>query len=234
MRVSGLVITHQLSAHAIAWMAEVAKLTDELVVVVAEERAQPEVIARFETLGARVIRPHWSGFYPSQEESREMMAACRGDWILKVDHDEELSPEWHDPSWRQVLRSSEFTHFWLPRRWALASGEFLDDEPWRPDWQLRLLRNCPEEDVLRSAVARIDDHGGARWISAHARFASSRSLALFAGGSRAESTNLRRTPAGQWAGLFLPLRKLDGQNGLRIPRISRVRTRARSACAWKR
>lgn len=171
VRVSGLVITHQLSAQAAAWMAQVAQVTDELVAVVADERAQPEVIARFESLGARILRPHWSGFYPSNEESRAMMTACRGDWILKVDHDEELSPEWHDPSWREVLRETDYTHFWLPRRWAVAPDEFLDDEPWRPDWQLRLLRNCPEAmffaQQLHESMTMAGPGGMLRTLSLH-------------------------------------------------------------------
>ena len=145
MRVSGLVITHQLNEQGSAWLAKVAGVVDELVAVVADERAQPDVIARLRSIGARIVRPRWSGFYPSNEESREMIAACTGDWILKVDHDEELSPEWHDPAWREILRESEFTHFWLPRRWVVAEGEFLDSEPWWPDWQLRLVQNCPEK-----------------------------------------------------------------------------------------
>ena len=171
MRVSGLVITHQLSEKGGAWLAAVAQVVDELVAVVDEERAQPEVTARLEAIGARIFRPHWRDFYPSDAESREMIAACKGDWILKVDHDEELSPEWHDPAWREILRESEFTHFWLPRRWVVPGGEFLDSEPWWPDWQLRLFKNRPEEVTfareLHDFMAIAGPGGYLRSLSIH-------------------------------------------------------------------
>ena len=145
MRVSGLVITHQLSEEGSVWLADLARVVDEVVAVVAEERAQPGLIARLEALGARVFRPRWKGFYPADDESRAMIAACQGDWILKLDHDEELSPEWHDPAWREIVRDNARTHFWVQRRWVTAPGKFLGCEPWSPDWQLRLFRNQPEQ-----------------------------------------------------------------------------------------
>jgi hypothetical protein len=144
MQLSGLVITHQLSAQGAGWLAKVASVVDELVAVVAEERAHPDVYSRLEGIGARIRRVQWPTFYPSDDDSRQMIAACAGDWILKVDHDEELSPEWFDPEWRQILER-DFTHCWLPRRWILPSGDFLECEPWWPDWQLRLFRNAPDE-----------------------------------------------------------------------------------------
>ncbi|MFN2507911.1 MAG: hypothetical protein ABR589_03965 [Chthoniobacterales bacterium] len=74
-----------------------------------------------------------------------MSAACSGDWILVLDHDEELSLEWQEPRWREILHRDEFTHFWLQRRWLTPSGNFIDCEPWWPDWQMRLYRNRPGE-----------------------------------------------------------------------------------------
>lgn len=100
-----------------------------------------------------------------------MIAACTGDWILKVDHDEELSPEWHDPAWREILRESEFTHFWLPRRWMVDEREFLDIEPWWPDWQLRLLQNRPEKMTfaaeLHDSMKMAGPAGYLRTLSIH-------------------------------------------------------------------
>ena len=152
MRVSGLVITHQLSDEGSVWLAALAEVVDELVAVVAEERAQPGLTEKLRALGARIFRPRWKGFYPSDDESREMIAACRGEWILKVDHDEELSPEWHDPVWREILSDNAPTHFWLPRRWVIAPDKFLGREPWWPDWQLRLFRNQPAQTTFATQL----------------------------------------------------------------------------------
>ena len=143
MRVSGLVITHQLGEQGARWLAKTRAVVDELVAVVAEPRATPGIYERLESIGARVYRTSWPTFYPSAEDSRAMMAACEGDWILKIDHDEELSPEWNDRRWREIL-DGDITHFWSPRRWLLPSGNYLDVSPWWPDWQLRLFRNLPE------------------------------------------------------------------------------------------
>jgi hypothetical protein len=52
-----------------------------------------------------------------------------------------LSPEWQQDSWRQILETTEFTHFWCPRRWVVPGGRYITSEPWWPDYQLRLVRN---------------------------------------------------------------------------------------------
>src|SRR5207248_3092166 len=36
------------------------------------------------------------------------------------------------------------THYWLPRRWLFPDAStYLDESPWRPDYQLRLVRTDP-------------------------------------------------------------------------------------------
>ena len=76
-----------------------------------------------------------------QAHLRTMVEACRTDWILRIDSDEELSPEWRDGQWRCFLNAPEFTHFWLPRRWLTPLGNYLPAAPWWPDFQLRLFRS---------------------------------------------------------------------------------------------
>lgn len=143
MRVSGLLITHQLSEEAAGWFSDLRQIVDELVAFVDEDRADPAVRERLEKLDARIFKTRGPVFY--NFDFAEIVAACAGDWVLKVDYDEELSREWHDPRWRQILETDEFSHYWSPRRWITPSGKFLDREPWWPDRQIRLFRKRPEE-----------------------------------------------------------------------------------------
>lgn len=140
---SGVLITHQLSDEALGWFREAREVVDELVAFVDEDRAPPDLDAKLRQLDARIINTRAPEFYKA--DFRAMVNACRGEWLLKIDYDEELSREWHDPRWRTILQSEEFTHFWSPRRWTTAAGNYIACEPWWPDRQLRLFRNRPDE-----------------------------------------------------------------------------------------
>ncbi len=121
-------------------------MVDELVVFVDEQRAAPDLHAKLEQLDARILNTRAPQFFNA--DFGAMVAACRGDWLLKVDYDEELSAEWDDPRWREILRETECTHFWCPRRWLASAETYIACEPWTPDWQLRLFRNRREEIVF--------------------------------------------------------------------------------------
>jgi hypothetical protein len=143
MRISGLLITHQLSEEAVGWFSRMRNLVNELVAFVDEDKAAPDLYDQLRKLDARILKTGDAAFY--NFDFKKILAACDGDWVLKMDYDEELSLEWDDPSWRDILRTTDFTHFWLPRRWITPSGKFLDREPWWPDRQIRLFRKRPEE-----------------------------------------------------------------------------------------
>ena len=70
---------------------------------------------------------------------------CRGDWILRVEHDETLSAHWHDRMYvNRILLDRYATHCWIPRRWAIPPGDrYIADKHWYPDPQMRLFRNLP-------------------------------------------------------------------------------------------
>ena len=146
MLVSGVLITHQLSEEALGWFSAAREVVDELVAFVDEDRAAPGLDNKLRALGARIINTRSPAFYKA--DFAAMVAECRGDWLLKIDYDEELSREWHDPRWRTILKQDEFTHFWSPRRWVVDSGNYIASEPWWPDWQLRLFRNRPVDIIF--------------------------------------------------------------------------------------
>ena len=146
MQVSGLIVTHHLSEEAVGWFSRFRDVVDEIVAFVDEERAVPGVHERLRRIGARVFSSHAPTFYES--DFARMWATCEGDWVLRVDYDEQLSPEWWDPRWREILHDTPFTHFYSPRRWVVPSGTFLDCAPWWPDWQMRLCRKDPDAMIF--------------------------------------------------------------------------------------
>lgn len=74
-----------------------------------------------------------------------MLPYCQGDWVLKIDHDETLSPHWHDREYVNALLSDRSaTRVWIPRRWVVPPGDrYISSRHWQPDYQLRLFRNVP-------------------------------------------------------------------------------------------
>jgi len=146
MQLSGVLITHQLSDEAVGWFSAARGVVDELVAFVDEDRAAPDLDDRLRELDARIINTRSPAFYKA--DFAAMVAECRGDWLLKIDYDEELSREWHDPRWREILEQDEFTYFWVPRRWVVGAGNYIASEPWWPDWQLRLFRNRPSDIIF--------------------------------------------------------------------------------------
>lgn len=163
MRVSGLLITHQLNDEAFGWFSRLRNIVDELVVFVDADKAAPDLYHRLRKLDARILKSDTAAFY--NLDFKKMVAACEGDWVLKVDYDEELSLEWDDPRWRGILQATEFTHFWSPRRWITPARSYLGCAPWWPDWQLRLFRRSPDEITFPTRLHEtMQMKGGAGYL----------------------------------------------------------------------
>jgi hypothetical protein len=139
MRIAALLATHHLPEEAVAWFTEARSVFGELVIFIDEKRVTPGTIERAQKVGTRVVRHQANTWYESNFGA--MARACESDWVFVLDYDEQLSPEWQQDGWRQILETTPFTHFWCPRRWTVPGGRYIDDDPWWPDFQLRLLRN---------------------------------------------------------------------------------------------
>ena len=125
----------------------VAALLDSLrpaadeIIVALDERADREVRGDLATVADRIV------VYPYAEPVARplpwLFEQCHGEWALTIDDDEipslallEALPE--------LCADASVTHYWLPRRWLFPDvATFLDDSPWRPDYQLRLVRTDP-------------------------------------------------------------------------------------------
>jgi len=110
----------------------VKDIASEIVVVDSRSTDRTREIA--ESFGARVYVEDWKG-HVAQKNSA--LAKCRGDWILFLDADEEVSPELRD-SIKEAIMGSEFEGYMINRR-TYYLGSFLR-YTWQPEWRLRLVK----------------------------------------------------------------------------------------------
>ena len=137
---SVLCITRDPGARVAALLAPLRDIASEIVVV-ADSRVDDGVLAQYATASDRLLRYDFAA--PVERPYAWAHAQCRGEWILRIDGDELLSPELIDriPA---LLARRDRIQYWLPRRWCYPdAGHWLDEKPWAPDHQARLVRNDP-------------------------------------------------------------------------------------------
>jgi hypothetical protein len=140
--VSCVLLTDGLTEQTAAWFAGIRHVVDEFVVLVDRKRANDYTREAASALATRLDEVDGKGYI--EAHLREMVEACRGDWILRLDSDERLTPAWHEGRWRTHL-TGEHTHFWVPRRWFHKPDSYLAIAPWSSDPQMRFFRNVPGE-----------------------------------------------------------------------------------------
>jgi hypothetical protein len=68
-------------------------------------------------------------------------AQCSGDWILRIDDDEALGASLLEQL-PELTQARDVVQYWLARRWLYPdSRHWLNEWPWFPDFQGRLVRN---------------------------------------------------------------------------------------------
>jgi hypothetical protein len=108
------------------------------VVVAADSRVAADRRAAYETLADRVFDVHFSGYVGRHLEW--LHGQCSGDWVLRIDGDEVASPSLIAVLPR-LLAETEIEQFWLPIRWLAPNRRgWLDELPWAPDYQNRIVR----------------------------------------------------------------------------------------------
>ncbi|MGO8907164.1 MAG: hypothetical protein ACLQMH_16325 [Solirubrobacteraceae bacterium] len=69
---------------------------------------------------------------------------CSADWILRVDDDEVVGASLLEQL-PELTRAGDVLQYWVARRWLYPDrGRWLDEWPWFPDFQGRLVRNDPQ------------------------------------------------------------------------------------------
>jgi hypothetical protein len=129
-----------LTAESAAWFSNVRSMVDELIIFVDTRLADHDTHTFARELATTVHNVKGRGYVEAHLE--EMVRACSSDWILRLDSDEQLTANWMDGAWRELLDGAE-THFATPRRWIHPQGGYINCAPWWPDPQMRLFRNDP-------------------------------------------------------------------------------------------
>ncbi len=136
--VSCVLLTSRLTAECAGWFLDVRRIVDELIVFVdialadhtTHAFAREVATTLHEVKGGDSVEAHLE----------EMVRACSGEWILRLDSDEQLNANWMAGGWRDFLGGAA-THFITPRRWIHPAGGYINCVPWWPDPQMRLFRN---------------------------------------------------------------------------------------------
>ena len=107
----------------------------EIIVVDAESQDQTVKIAR--TFGAKVFVRRWKGY---TDQKNWALAKAKGDWILSLDADEEMTPKLTaEIEAKALLADAEVNGFWIKRK-TFFLDKWMKHCGWWPDFQLRLVR----------------------------------------------------------------------------------------------
>jgi hypothetical protein len=153
---SVVLMTRGPGARVAALLQTLRPVADEVLVAL-DDRADQSVRDARAAVADRIV------LFPFAEPVDRPLAwlfeQCRAEWALVLDDDEipsvaliEALPE--------LCAARDVTHYSVPRRWLFPDeSTYLDDAPWRPDYQLRLLRTDPRfvqfsDEFHRPIVAR--------------------------------------------------------------------------------
>jgi hypothetical protein len=135
-----------------AIFASFREVADEIVIA-ADSRVDEADVEQYRAVADRVLRCEFEFL---EAHTAWLHKQCLGDWILRLDGDEVPSPALV-AALPALTAAGEVRQYWLPRRWLDPTGEgWLDELPWSPDYQNRLVRN--DESLAFSG----DLHSGAQ------------------------------------------------------------------------
>lgn len=139
-------------ARVAAMLAPLRALRPEVVLAI-DDRLEESFDRDFRRLGDRVVRAPYLGAV--SRAFGWLLSQCTGEWVLRLDDDEVPGSGLAAELERCIAGDPPITHAWVPRRWLYPDGAgMLAQWPWRPDYQLRLMRNDP---ALVSFPGRIHE-----------------------------------------------------------------------------
>jgi glycosyltransferase involved in cell wall biosynthesis len=219
--------------------------TDEIVVVDAESSDATVDIARQFT--NRVIVRPWPGF-----AAQKNFAAghARGDWILSVDADEEVSAELRGEIQGVLDGRPPVAGYAVPRR-NIFWGRWIRHGGLYPDWQVRLFQRGRGRFIERAVHEAVEVNGEVRRLGAPLVHRSYESIAEFLEranrysslaaddlvrhGGRVGLAQLGLRPLGRFLSMYVLKRGfLDGTPGLLLAALYAYYVFIRSAKVWEK
>jgi glycosyltransferase involved in cell wall biosynthesis len=138
---SVVVITHNEESNILRCLKSVRarkfsalKLQEILVV---DSQSTDDTVRQARRLGARVVVRPWPGYAAQKNWALDRV---RGDWVLSLDADEEMTIELWDEIERTLPSTAEQTKGYRIQRRAFFLGRWMRHCGWWPDAQLRLFR----------------------------------------------------------------------------------------------
>ena len=122
----------------VAAVLEPFRAVADEIVVAADVRADRERLEQYAAVADRVLRVEFSYF---ERHLAWLHAQCTGDWVFRIDADEVASPALVE-CLPELVADRRLQQVWFPRRWLHPDAEhWLEEVPWWPDYQNRLVRN---------------------------------------------------------------------------------------------
>jgi hypothetical protein len=120
-------------------LAPVRDLADEIVVAY-DARVDPATLGPVAAIADRLVRFEFRDYV--EQALAWLHGMCSGDWILRLDGDEVVSPRMLDVL-AGLERERDVDQFWFGYRWLYPDpGHWLAEPPWSFDTN-RLVRNDP-------------------------------------------------------------------------------------------
>ncbi len=113
------------------------KVFSPVEIIVVDAKSSDRTLKLARSLGAKTYTRPWKGY---ADQKSWAMDLCKGDWILSLDADEELTPELIAEMERKVPATPSDVDGYLFKRRAFFLGKWIRHGSWWPDCQLRLIR----------------------------------------------------------------------------------------------
>jgi hypothetical protein len=120
-----------------AVLAPLRAVADEIVIA-ADARADQKRLEQYAAAADRLLRVEFSYL---ERHLAWLHKQCSGDWIFRIDADEVASPSLVERL-PELIADCGVQQYWFPRRWLYPEeSHWLEEVPWWPDYQNRLVRN---------------------------------------------------------------------------------------------
>jgi len=138
MKLSVLCVTDFPAVKVVAMLQQLRPIAGEFVIAV-DSRLDAVETAKYGAAADRLIRYEYCG--AMERALAWAHGQCRGDWILRLDGDEVAGPTLISAI-PELIGHGRVLQYHIPRRWLFPDPEhWLNELPWSPDYQIRLVRN---------------------------------------------------------------------------------------------